>query len=120
MWSNFFHDGGWGMYPTAFSGFFLVLASVLVLIRPDRKFVPLLASLGAVTLLSGVLGTLVGVANSMRFIHQVPVERQLGILSMGVAESLNVTVLALILVVLASLLGSGAALRHSRSAGAAG
>ena len=46
MWTTFFRDGGFGMYPTALFGFLLVASGVLCLLRPERRFVLLALSLG--------------------------------------------------------------------------
>lgn len=118
MWDDFFKAGGWGMYPTMIFGFFFVAASVLFLLRPERRFLPLVASLGAVTLGSGLLGTSVGIVKSFHYLQQVPAADQLIVATLGCAESLNNLVLALIIVVAATLLVSIGALRLSRAAAA--
>jgi hypothetical protein len=114
MWANFFRDGGWGMYPTSIFGFLLVAAAVLLVLRPERRFVALVVSLGLLTLGAGVLGTTVGVVNTFRYLLKVPAAEQLQIATLGCAESLNNFVLALMIAVLAALLASIAALRASR------
>ncbi len=111
MWNTFFRDGGWGMYPTSLFGFLLVAAATLTLLRPERRFVPVLLALAAVTLGSGLLAFSVGVANSLHFLPRAPPADRFTLAALGVAESLNNVVLALVLVVLASLLAALAALR---------
>jgi len=111
MWSTFFHDGGWGMYPTTMFGFVLVAAAFLFVLRPERRWVPLVATLGAVTFASGLLGTSVGMVKTFHYLPQVPKVDQFEIAMLGCAESLNNLVLALIIVVLAGLIVTLAALR---------
>ena len=120
MWANFYENGGWGMYPTTLFGFFLVAAGVLLLLRPERRYVPLVACLGLLTLCSGVLGCSVGLINTFRYIQDVVPDEQVAVAAVGCAESLNNVVLALIIVVFTSLLASIGALRAllARSAAA--
>ncbi len=116
MWATFFRDGGWGMYPTTVFGFLLVAAGVLCLLRPERRFVPLVLCLGALTLSAGMLGTSVGVVTTFHYLPRVAeVDQRFTIAALGCAESLNNLVLALILVTLTGLLGALAALRAALS-----
>src|SRR5262245_56843514 len=71
-----FHNGGWGMYPTAIFGILMVGASIAYAIRPERRFVPLQISLGIMTLVGGSLGFVTGLIKSLNAIHEVkPDER---------------------------------------------
>lgn len=115
MWSNFYQNGGWGMYPTTLFGFFLVATGVLLLFRPERKYVPLVASLGLLTLLSGMLGCSVGLVVSFRYVQNLPAQEQFTVAVIGCAESLNNVVLALLIVVFTSLITSIAAFRALKS-----
>ena len=116
MWTTFFRDGGWGMYPTTLFGFLLVASGVLCLLRPERRFVPLVLCLGALTLSSGMLGTSVGVVTSFHYLPQVrEVDQRFTIAALGCAESLNNLVLALIIVTFTGVLGALAALRFALS-----
>jgi hypothetical protein len=111
MWSNFYENGGWGMFPTTLFGFFLVASGVLLLLRPERRFVPLVASLGLLTLSSGVLGCSVGLIKTFRYVQEVAPDEQVTIAAVGCAESLNNLVLALLIVVVTTLLAAASALR---------
>lgn len=111
MWSNFYAAGGWGMYPTSVLGFFLLAASVLYVIRPQPRTARLALTLGIVTFAAGLLGAFVGICNSAHYLPQVDHANQLEILALGCEESLHDVVLALILVVLAGLIGGAGALR---------
>jgi hypothetical protein len=113
MWNDFFRDGGWGMYPTTLFGFFLVASAVLLLLRPERRWVPLVVSLGVMTFGAGLLGTATGLINTFRYVQKVPLPDQVQIASLGCAESLNNVVLALVIVVFSTLLATVAALRAS-------
>lgn len=111
MWTTFFRDGGWGMYPTSLFGFFLVMCAVLCVIRPERRFVPLLACLAVMTACAGVLGCCVGMVTTFHFLPRVALEQRLTIAALGCAESLNNVVLAMMLVVLSALISAVAAAR---------
>ena len=117
MWTTFFRDGGWGMYPTTVFGFLLVASGALCLLRPERRFVPVVLCLGVLTLASGFLGFSTGLVTTFRYLPRVEaVEQRFTIAALGCAESLNNLVLALILIVLASLLGVLAAARAAFAA----
>lgn len=115
MWTNFFENGGWGMYPVSLFGFLLLAAGILYVLRPEARFLRLVIALGVATFGAGLLGTSVGVCNSAHYLPEVPRPDQLQILALGVEESLHNLVLALILVVIASLITSAGALRSKNS-----
>jgi uncharacterized membrane protein YkvI len=116
MWSQFYAEGGWGMHPVTIFGLLLVASTVLCLLRPERRFVPIVACLGVATLGAGLLGTAVGFVTTFHYIQEVPPVDQFKIAAAGVAESLHNVVLSLILVVLSALPASLAALRAVRAA----
>jgi len=110
-WSEFFESGGWGMYPTTIFGVLQLAAGVAYAVLPERRFVPLLVSLGVVVLGSGFLGCVTGFVTTFRFIEQVPEAKQHAVTLLGVSESLNNVVLAFIFIVLSTLIASVGALR---------
>ncbi len=114
MWSNFYENGGWGMYPTTLFGFFLVASGVLLLLRPERSYARIAGAFGALTLLSGVLGCCVGFINTFRYVQNVVPEEQVKLIALGCAESLNNVVLALLIATFTSVLAAVAAFRASR------
>ena len=114
MW-DFFHDGGFGMYPTALFGLFLLAASVRMVLSPERRFAALTIALAMLTLGSGALGTTTGLVMSFRYLDKVPEGEVAKIAALGCAEALNNAVLALLLCVLAAMLASVAALRAART-----
>ncbi len=115
MVSNFFAAGGWGMYPTLFFGFALLAVVALLVLRRDRGYERLCVLLGAMTLASGVLGTVIGICKSAHYLPQLPPERQLAVFALGTEESLHNLVLALIVVLIAGLIATVAALRQRTS-----
>ncbi|MCK6548030.1 hypothetical protein L6R52_19420 [Myxococcota bacterium] len=115
MWSNFFENGGFGMYPTALFGFALIAFAVLHVVRPEPRWARIVANATALTAMSGVLGTAVGLVTTFRYVESLAPEKQLTIALIGAAESLNNLVLAMILCVLGTLLALVAALRSARS-----
>ena len=115
MWSDFYEAGGWGMYPTSVSAVALVAVGVLFLLRPERRFLTLLAILGVFTFGAGVLGTCVGIDNTLHYIQPLPAAEQIKVAALGCAESLNNLVLAFILINFTSLLAAIGALRAARA-----
>ncbi|MSP26487.1 MAG: hypothetical protein EXR75_15330 [Myxococcales bacterium] len=117
MWSNFYADGGFGMYPTSLFGFALIAVSVLHARRPGRKTEQLVRWLAILTLASGLLGTSTGLVNSFRYIQEVQAPKQLETLALGCAESLHNLVLALILGIVSGLVSLVGALREPAGSG---
>jgi len=116
FWSNFYYEGGFGMYPTTIFGFFLVAAAVIYLLRAERRFANLVLSLGILTMVAGVLGTSIGVINTFHYLQKVPQAKQFMLAALGCAESLNNLVLALLFAGLSMVLVSIGALRSARQA----
>ncbi len=114
MWSNFYAAGGFGMYPTSLFGFFLVSASVIYALRPERRFLLLAVCLAFLTLGSGALGFTTGMVNTFHYLEKVPVDQRGMIAALGCGESLNNVVLALIFFTLACLVVSVGAFRAIR------
>ena len=115
MWSTFFRDGGWGMYPTAIFGFFFVASGFLYSFRPERRFAPLVVCAGILTLSAGLLGTSVGIIKTFHYVPEVDRIDQLQLAVLGCAESLNNLVLSLILTVPTTLLTAVGFMRTART-----
>ena len=111
---TFIEEGGWGMFPTMAFGFCLVVAAVFTLLRPARGWA-LVVSLGVTTFGAGLLGTTVGVINTMKYAKGAPEAERLQAIAQGVAESLNNLELSLLIVLPAALLCCVAALRARRA-----
>jgi hypothetical protein len=114
---TFFEEGGFGMYPTALFGFVLLAGAVLTVLRPAR-FWRLTAVMSGVTLCSGLLGTCIGIINTMKFVAHTTETELVKIGATGIAESTNNLVLALVIVIPAALLCAVAAGRTARTAAA--
>jgi len=116
MWKTFFIDGGWGMYPTSFFGLCLVASAVLLVLRPERRSLFLSAALALLTLGSGMLGTATGLVNTARFVVRYEDKsRQFEMFAIGLGESLNNTILSLVIFEFAMLLVVVAAFRIPRN-----
>jgi hypothetical protein len=107
-----FHDGGWGMFPTLGFGLLLLAIAVRYALRPDQRLVPLLVSMGILTLSSGALGFVSGMIVTCRAIEQV--EKVGTIALLGIGESLNNVAFALIFTVVAAMATSYGAWKLSR------
>lgn len=114
MWSDFYSAGGFGMYPVTLFGFLMVAAAALYAFRMRAQHAKLTWVLGGMTLMAGLLGTSTGICNSAFYIHKVDVTKQLGILALGVQESLHDLVLALIFVLIAGLFACAGIVRDAR------
>jgi hypothetical protein len=119
---SFFHEGGAGMYPTAFAGFLLLASACLLAFRPERRFVPLVVSLGLFTLCTGVFATSVGLLHCFHYVAKAPTQQMTeawplgpaGAVIEGIAQASHCVVLALSCIVGALAATSVAAWRASR------
>ncbi len=111
LWHNFWTQGGFGMYPTAFWGFLLLLYAGLYFLRPQDRFLRASAFLAVMTLATGALGTAIGVTTSFRYAARVAPELAARSACYGSAMSLHVVVLALMLVILGGMI-TGAGMRR--------
>lgn len=109
---QFYVAGGFGMVPISVFGFLLAAVTVLYVLRPQQHYQRLSISLGVLTFGMGLLSTAIGIGKSARYIYQVAPPRQLGVLAMGVEESLHNLILSLILVLVAGLVFAAGALRR--------
>ncbi len=112
-----FRDGGWGMFPTLLFGVVLLGAATKYAITPDRRFIPLVLGLGALTLATGGLGFVSGLIATCHSVG-VDADRLQGqhtlIAIIGFGESLNNLAFALVFVVLAALGATYGAWRIAR------
>jgi hypothetical protein len=114
-----FELGGWGMIPTFLFGTLMVASAVKYALNPERRFVPLLVSLGLMTLVMGTLGLVTGMIRCfLAMEHMPPDDRWIWMLGLG--EALNNIGLALGLVGLGLVATTVGAFRVSRVAAATG
>ena len=109
--TEFFLEGGWTMLPTALFGFLAVVSSLLIAWKPERRFVPLLLSLSALTTVAGISGTVMALIGVLKAAAHYGGEERSTIVLAGTAESLNNVVLAFLFVVVAILGASSGAVR---------
>jgi len=97
-----FHQGGWGMYPTAIAGLIAIAAAVHFVRNPDPERIASVRGLAALTFLIGCLGSVTGMIKSFTSIGgdaDVPVRYAL----IGLGESLNCVALAMVCMVIAGI-----------------
>jgi hypothetical protein len=104
------HQGGPGMIPTLLFGVLLVAAAAKYALRPEKRFVPLMISLGLMTLFAGSLGFVSGMIKSCSAIGTAPPDERY-VTVIGLGESLNNIALALALCLLAAMATAVGALR---------
>ena len=114
LWDNFWTQGGFGMYPTAFWGFLLLLFAGLYVLRPQERFLRAVAILAFMTLASGMFGTALGVMTAFRYAATVAPELAARSACYGSAMSLHVVVLALILVILGGIITAAGSRRQAQ------
>lgn len=106
-----FRLGGWGMYPTLFFGAIAIIAALVYAMRPERRFVPIVAASSLLTLTSGLLGFVTGCIATAQYVERVSDQT---LIVVGVGESLNNVALALVLIAFALLAVTLGALRIAR------
>lgn len=111
---TFIEEGGAGMIPTMLFGFVLVASAVMSITQPERRWLTFV--FGALTFSSGLLGTAMGLINTMRYVAKTTVAEQIPIGATGIAESLNNLVLSNVIIVIACLISAVAAFKHSKPA----
>jgi hypothetical protein len=108
-----FHEGGFGMYPTLVFGLLLLGVAVRYAIEPSKRFVPLLAALGVLSISSGTLGFVTGVIKSIQGMQAAKLDNLIYPV-FGAGEALNCVALSLMCVTLAALTAAVGAWKLSR------
>jgi hypothetical protein len=111
---QWFSLGGYPMWVTLLFGALSIGAAARYAVKPERRFVPLVLSLGSMTFLSGSFGFVQGVVLSLNGLGGVPADRR-WIWMLGVGESLVNVAFALGLVAVATLAMVIGAWKISRS-----
>lgn len=109
--TDFFDEGGWTMFPTMLFGVLTVIASLVLAVRAERRFIPLFLSLSALTLMTGFLGTMWGVTGLVKAYANADVVDLKTIMTACATQALNSLLLASVLVVIGILGATSGALR---------
>lgn len=115
-WNEFFRDGGWGMYPTLIFSTLMLGAAVVHAVRPRPRALRVLVAMAVATGASGFLGFSVGVITTFRYTAETPAGEHSKFAMLGIAESANNVVLALIAIVLAALVTALGSVRANGNA----
>ena len=114
LWDNFWTQGGFGMYPTTFWGFLLLLYAGLYVLRPQERFLRAVAILACMTLVTGALGTAIGFMTAFRYAATVAPELAARSACYGAAMSIHVVVLAFLLVIVSGIITGAGSWRQAR------
>jgi hypothetical protein len=114
LWDNFWTQGGFGMYPTAFWGFLLLLYAGLYFLRPQPRFLRGVAILACMTLATGAFGTALGFMTAFRYAATVAPELAARSACYGAGMSIHVVVLALLLVIFSGMITGAGSWRQAQ------
>ena len=115
---NFFHEAGWGIWPVMLFGSITLFFACYHAITPRKDFMTPIVGFGIATIIAGFLGSVVGIQNSVRYIENVELADK-WIYYIGVRESLNNSVAALVIATLCALAATVGFHRLSKRAAAA-
>jgi hypothetical protein len=107
---KFIAEGGWGVFPVMLVGVIAVGLSIAFAVSLRREILPLLGGFWVATLLSGCLGSLVGVRATLRAAEALPALDTAELLA-NLRESLNSGILGIVFGLLAALVGSAGGFR---------
>ncbi len=102
-WDNFYEVGGWGMYPTTFFGFLLLLSACIYMFRPERRFLPVVVTTGILTFSAGLVATFSGLKIGFTYVQYVDPGKAAQVAALAVAHASSNIVFALILVILGGM-----------------
>lgn len=100
--ANYFHEAGWGIWPVMLFGGITLFFAVYHAIAPRKEFMTPIVGFGIATIIAGFLGAFTGIQNTVRYIEKVDLADK-WIFYVGLRESLNNTVAALVIVTLCAL-----------------
>jgi multisubunit Na+/H+ antiporter MnhC subunit len=109
--SEFFRNGGVGMFPVLLFGALAVAAAVLWALRLERRHLRLMLALAVTAVAAGLLALCMGLINVFRYVQHVPPEEQVRMVTLGISESLRPLALALMLDVVTGVIAAIAAFR---------
>jgi hypothetical protein len=109
----YIREAGWGIWPVFLFSLLSLGVSIYYLLKPKRGILPLVIGLSITTLIAGCLGALTGVQHSVQYIEKAA-EGERWMFLVGLRESLNNLVVALIVVFFVSLFAMVGAFRQSK------
>lgn len=110
---DFIVEAGWGIWPVLLLGGLTLGLALRHAAAPDPTLVPLCVGFGVATLLFGLLGTVTGLQASVRYVAHVEAPDR-WLFLVGLRESLQNLVAALLLTALAALATTLGAYRQAR------
>ncbi len=110
--TDLFIEAGWSATPISLFGLLTVGAALLLALKPERRFVPLLVALGSLTFTTGALGLVSNIIEVLKSCaHYAEGPDRETIMLGGVGESLSSLVLAFALLIVAMLVAAAGAAR---------
>lgn len=113
MIGDSFHNGGWGMWPTLVIGLVMIGVSARYAVSPEKRFVPLIAATGLLTLLSGALGFVTGLIATAQYFDANTAPASVVVVGFG--ESLNNVSLAILMAAVGMIAVTVGAARQART-----
>jgi hypothetical protein len=107
-----FREAGWGIYPVMIFGLAAIACAAMYARRLEARWHGVGLGMAAMTVFAGILGSVKGMQRSAEFIGGVAADER-WVFLLGVRESLQNMVAAMILVSVAVLLLTGGAWRNS-------
>lgn len=107
---DFIREAGFGIWPVMVFGAVAAALAASHALRPRPERMPLIVGASLMTLLFGALGTVLGIQMSVRYLDQVA-DADRWIFLVGLRESLNNLVAALLVIAVTCLLASLGAYR---------
>ena len=111
-----FQQGGFAMYPIMLAGILLLTASARYAARLDPRQEPLVRQLRAVTLTSGLAGSLLGLVHYFVGLNESVPELRSLVTAKGISEMVNDTGLAVFLLLFSSIVCAVGSYRNTLTA----
>ncbi|MBL9041840.1 MAG: hypothetical protein JNM83_09585 [Myxococcales bacterium] len=86
--SDFFNEAGWPIFPTLAFGVAALSIAIKMIDKPTEQLASLVRNLSVLTLLMGMLGTVLGLQHTVRHVEQVEPGMR-WIFVVGLRETLN-------------------------------
>lgn len=108
-----FSEAGWPVFPTTLFGTMTVAVSVWLSVRPERRFVPLIIALAALTVCTALMGSCVGLLGVVKAAQNAAAEDVRTIVLACLTQALSSVLVAFALITVAGLGTAAGALRHA-------